>query len=459
MKQPVLAVLAVLLTATAGAAPSAAASGSNDLSPFVRLFPQLPSFTEPSDQQLADLAQSQEDPNLAAGNNVGVPAGFTYFGQFIDHDLTLDTTALPATDVDPTTLNNNRTPRFDLDSVYAGGPSKSPQLYAADGKHFLVQEPNSLGARDLPRNPDGSAVLVEKRNDENQIIAQLHLAALKFHNRLIDEGHSFASAQRLTQWHYQWVVMHDYLPHVAGQDLVDRLKQPLELFRHRGYKPPSGLTPPTPIEFSVALFRYGHSQVRRSYALQQGGPFFQVFSFTLPDLRGGRPLESNRQIDWRMFFDVDGGATPAGQNVSRKLDTLISSALFQLPIPGAEASGSNVLAFRNMVRADRYGLPSGEAVAQALHIPPLTDAELGDLGPGFENGTPLWYYALAESEVREGGARLGAVTGTVVTGTFLSFLYLDRSSYLYAPGSWSPSVAHEGDFTIGDFLRFAGVAP
>jgi hypothetical protein len=388
-----------------------------------------------------------------------VPAGFTFMGQFIDHDLTLDTTPMPDGPLDPTTLKNNRTPRFDLDSVYGSGPASSPQLYEADGKHLRVTEPTATTARDLPRNPDGSALLGDGRNDENQIIAQLHVGALKFHNRLIDEGKSFADAQRLTQWHYQWVVVHDYLPRVAGQARVDSLIRPFEFARRHGVKPPHGYLPPTPIEFSVANFRYGHSQVRNAYRLNAGF-VGAVFSLTpgAVDLRGNRPIDLERQIEWARFFDVDGTVLP--QNISKKLDTLISNSLFQLPIPVAP-TGSNVLGFRNLQRADRYGLPSGEDVAEAMHIAPLTDAELASLpGPmpeGFENGTPLWYYALAEGAVREGGARLGEVNGKIVTGTFLTYLYVDRNSYVHKHG-FTPSVPHEGDFTMGDFLRYAGVA-
>ena len=147
--------LAVTLVATSVIASSAAAADQ-----FGRLFPTLPAFVDPTNQQLADLAQTQLDPNADSGNNVGVPSGFTYFGQFIDHDLTLDTSPSPSEPVDPTTLANSRTFRLDLDSLYGGGPLVSPQLYTPDGQRFLVQEPNENGVRDLPRNPNGTAVLL-----------------------------------------------------------------------------------------------------------------------------------------------------------------------------------------------------------------------------------------------------------------------------------------------------------
>ena len=142
---------------------------------FGRMFPGLPALNTQTNQQVADLAASMLDPNITdPGRGVqgrhGSPSGITYFGQFVDHDLTLDTSASPTGEVDPTTLTSGRTFRFDLDSVYCGGPFVTPQIYAADHVHFLVG-PNANGVRDLPRNADGSAILCEHRNDENEILS------------------------------------------------------------------------------------------------------------------------------------------------------------------------------------------------------------------------------------------------------------------------------------------------
>ena len=137
--------------------------------------------------------------------------------------MTRNLDPLPVAQLDPTTLKNFRTAAFDLDSVYGKGRTdpSSRHLYEADGS-FKVQEENANGVPDLVRDANGGALLIEPRNDENLIIAQIHLAVQKFHNRLIEEGKSFNEARRLTQWHYQWVVVNDYLPHVVGQARVDR---------------------------------------------------------------------------------------------------------------------------------------------------------------------------------------------------------------------------------------------
>ena len=443
--------MALAALAASTSAIGSSTSAADTPSHFGRMFDDLPGFTTPTQQQLADLAQTMLDPNLAVNDNVGLTSAFTYFGQFVDHDLTKD--PLPSgVAADPSTIENLRTFRFDLDSVYGGGPAKSPQLYAADGEHFLLQESNVNGVRDLPRNPDGSAILVEGRNDENEVISQIHTAFLKFHNTLIDGGASFEEDQQETIHYYQWVVLHEFLPHVVGQDALDAVLQP----GPRLYKPGNPHFPMTPVEFSVAAYRFGHTQVRKAYELNATTGKIQVFSFTAPDLRGGRELPAGRQIDWGTFLtSLHRPGLPL--NVSRKIDTLISSGLFALPIPGAAPTGSNVLAFRNMLRAGLYDMPSGQDVARALGRPVITPEEL-DLGPGFETGTPLWYYILAESE-RAGGTQLGPVGAQIVAEVMVGVMKSDKSSILrtnFIP--LSPVAPAAGEFTLADFLVYAGVA-
>lgn len=439
--------------ATLALAPSAAQAASK----FGFMFPGLRPLNSQTNQQLADLAQSQLDPAADTENNVGVTSGFTYFGQFIDHDLTLDTLPQPNQPVDPTTLTNGRTFRFDLDSVYGGGPDVSPQLYEADKTHFLVQETNVNGVRDLARNPDGSAILVEHRNDENEIISQLHLAILKLHNRFVDDGADFNEARRMVVDNYQWVVVHDYLPHVVGQGVVNNILRHGTKFYH-----PRRNNPMTPVEFSVAAFRFGHSQVRASYEVNEDSGKIDVFNLApgTNDLRGGRELPATNQIGWGNFFtQLTVPGDEDGVNLSRKIDPLISNSLFQLPIPGAEATGSNVLAFRNMLRAKFYNMASGQRVARAMGINKVYSPRELNLGPGFENGTPLWYYILAESQSRTGGARLGPVGARIDAEVFLKLLDIDNHSILHNGFEPDPEIAgSDGELTISDLLVHAGVA-
>jgi hypothetical protein len=467
------AVTSVALSLSLVGGTFAGAVDPNQQSSFGRMFPTLDAdpnrtgfqgFT-PTDQALTDLVQTQRDPGEDELDNTGVPAGFTYLGQFIDHDLTRNLDPLPTAQLDPTTLKNFRTAAFDLDSVYGKGPAdpSSRHLYKLNGAFKVQEEDNKHPVEDLVRDKDGVAMLIEPRNDENVIIAQIHLAVQKFHNQLIEDGASFNEARRLTQWHYQWVVVNDYLPHVVGQDRVNMfLGKPVT---NGFYQPGNAAAPMTPTEFSTAVFRYGHSQVRDSYEvndLSEEAPI-KVFDLTgAEDLRGGQNLTERTHIDWIEFFEIDGAPEFEG-NLSRKLDTKISESLFNLPLgaPGLPSAGTNILAQLTLVRSSRYDIPSGQDVARKMGVPVLSNKQLGlsaTTYPSFQGEAPLWYYMLAESELKEkGGVRLGNVGGRIIAEVFLDQLGIDPNSYLNAKRRFTPTVEHEGAFTMGDFLTFAGV--
>jgi hypothetical protein len=475
--------------ALAAAAPAAdvlppATGGPSGLARFGFMFPGLPGLHDadpaitPAD--LNTLALSMLDPNVTApapGNRDNLDSGsaFTYLGQFIDHDLTLDLEPQPTTffgqdasgmltdDEDGGAVFNNESFHFDLSSIYGGGPSRSPQLYEADRLHFRVQEPNENGVRDLPRNPDGTAILVEHRNDENQIITQVHLALLKLHNAVVDAGQpSFVLAQRTVRQLYQWVVLHEFLPHIVGQDVVDGL---LNGSLARFYRPADFDRPYTPVEWSTAAYRFGHSMVRLAYQVTTTTGKLQVFNGTANDLHGGRPLGAGREIDWGQFAPALRRAANDDTkfNFPRQIDTLISRSLFNLPIggpAGAEAAGSNTLAFRNFVRQFFYNTPTGQAVAEAMSLPVIspTDAIDATVVPGFSQATPLWYYVLREAELA-GAHRLGPVGGRIVADVFIGLIELDPFGILRVPFTpAAPYTAAAGRFDLADLLVFAGVA-
>ena len=359
---------------------------------FGRMFGDLEPLNQQTNEELKLIARvgMGEVPGMqevaAIDNPKGTAAGITFFGQFIDHDLTLDTAPQPDAPVDVNTLVNGRTFAFDLDSVYGGGPQQSPQLY--DGDKFKIGVATDGVSPDLPRNPDGkignqdiAAILVEHRNDENLIIAQIHLSFLRLHNTLVDQGMSFDEAHDTVVNAYRYVVLNDYLPQIVGEDAVEAaLKQPV----NNGFYQPGTDTPFTPVEFAVAAFRFGHSQVRNVYAINDESGGVPVFSFNpdplVGDLSGGRQLPANRIIDFDNFFsELPREVDDAPALIGRAIDTQISQSLFQLPIPGAEGGGDNVLAFRNLLRAKFYDMPSGEAVAEAMGIPETDHPRPGEL--------------------------------------------------------------------------------
>ena len=254
--------------------------------------------------------------------------------------------------------------------------------------------------------------------------------------------------------HYRLAITDDFLPHIlttVDPAMVKKLEP-----KKKG----------TPVEFSVSAYRFGHTQVRLAYRLNgtNNCQNLQAFSLTAPDasLMGGRQLQAGRQIDWGMFFDDF--AQPAGcagvqpRNVSRQIDPLISASLFRLPIPGAEATGSNVLAFRNMTRSHFYDLPSGQSVATELGLPVITPETL-NLGQGFSTGTPLWYYILAESQRDEGGARLGKVGSVIVNAGFdtaaTNAIKAETGNAGTVPNP--DIVGDDGQMTVSDLFAFAGV--
>lgn len=418
-----------------------------------------------------------------------IPAGFTYFGQFVDHDITFDISSSLDTSMDANTINNMRSPTLDLDALYGRGPGLDPFLYAFpdSGPSTAIKfqlgsnratgpgGPSSDGSPegmavqadfDVPRIPGtNTAVIGDPRNDENLIVVQFHHAMLRFHNAVVDlllaagfTGDIFAEAKRIVIHHYQWAVVHDYLERICGPAAVSSALA--------GVTAPVGSTFRMPVEFAVAAFRFGHSMIRDFYWVNRNFPdatLGQVFEFN----RNPRlPVFSNWVVDFNAFFDT--GIPVPVNNKARKIDSFMASGLETLPgLTGMMA----VLATRNLRRGLALGLPSGQGMADEFGVPSMTTAQLTAGLPAAEvallnsNGglllrkTPLWYYILREAAVLRGGNELGPVGGTIVAETFIRMLKRDVSSHLNVPGGFTPILpsATPGDFTVADLVNFAGV--
>ena len=460
---------------------------------FGRLFPTLQAFASDSPSVRDNLfelgkpggimdANDQPPPaNPLAPNpnnrdNPDQTAGFTFLGQFLDHDMTFDPTSSLERQVDPEAVNNFRTPVLELDNVYGSGRGASPHLYDQTSPGGIKLLIDAEAPNDLPRNSQNTAIIGDPRNDENLMVSQLHLAFLKFHNAVIgwvlDSGvgspnEAFDEAQRLVRWHYQWIILHEFLPATVGQSLVDDvLKKGRRFYNWRN-------EPFIPVEFSVSAYRFGHSQVRPGYIANfdgdNGNPFVEhIFNAELdhsvpdPDDLSGGKRAPRRFLDWRTFFDV--GPTPesheglgASPKPNKRIDTRLSSPLFALlSIPPNEPQS---LAQRNLLRHLTFGLPSGQRVAKAMKVELLSRQDLSDLEPlGFDNSTPLWFYILREAEVMADGRRLGPVGGRIVAEVFLGLLEGDRMSYLQQDPDWTPTLGPDHNFRMADLLRFAGIA-
>jgi hypothetical protein len=426
------------------------------------------------------------EPALSPNNldNPAHTAGATFIGQFLDHDMTFDETSQLGVPLDPLQAPNTRTPGFDLDLVYGAGPAGSPQLYdPADRDKFRVQSGGLF--EDLPRNSNGTAIIADPRNDENLMISGLHAAFLLFHNRVVDrlrgqgQTNVFSSAQQLVRWHYQWIILHEVLPLFVGQPLVNDIVRNGRRF----YNPAAGQQF-IPVEFQGATYRFGHSMVRPSYRANlagdpggnpaTGAPAFFGMIFDPAgqgqadpvDLRGGARAP-RRFIGWQTFFDFGGNHT-AAVRPNKRIDTNISTPLFNLPlaaIPGADPP--TALPARNLLRHITWSIPSGQEIARATGITPVLWAEhfpeLQQYGHGLPSSTPLWYYTLKEAEVLANGQRLAGVGARITAEVFIGLLQLDPTSYLATNPSWVPTLPRRngstGDFRMVDLLTFARVDP
>jgi len=417
------------------------------------------------------------EPELSPNNrdNATHPAGTTFFGQFLDHDITRDAGSNLGRATPLGRSTNLRTPRFDLDSVYGGGPEESPDLYEEDGLHFVVESGGQF--EDLPRDSTGQAIIGDSRNDENLVISGLQVAFLRFHNAVVDRviasgergDAAMAAAMQLVRWHYQWMILHEYLPLIVGQELVDDIVA-------NGRRHYTEDVARIPVEFQTSAYRFGHSMVRPSYranlAGDDGDPFFAfVFDpaeFGQPDpddLTGGHRA-ARRFIDWQTFFDFGDGEVKN----AKRIDTSISSPLFRLPASAIGAGrgediGPTSLATRNLLRHLTWEIATGQEVAAAMNETPLSAADLslfGDFGANLDHQTPLWLYILREADVVNDGAHLGPVGGRIVAEVFIGLLQMDAGSYLSADPAWHPTLPTRSggdDFAMVDMLTIAGVDP
>jgi hypothetical protein len=462
-----------------------------------------------------------------------IPAGFTYLGQFVDHDLTMDRTAAQlGEDVNLDDLLQGRSPALDLDSVYGRGPHDRADrvFYAADGVSLKMgtTSPTDFPDKrvevpmegfDLPRfgGTGGThadrrrALIPDLRNDENLVVAQTHLAFIRFHNRVVEElsmkgltGHRlFTAARDLVVKHYQWMLRTDFLPRIVEPGIVwDVFTNGRRFFEPTGHH---GRRPTMPIEFSVAAYRLGHSMVRGAYqwnrVFNSTGPgpiasLLLLFTFSgtsgnfqggsqLPDLDNSDSgtvdtLPTNWIADFRRLYDFTEADRPdlappaatGGGNVTKRIDSLLVNPLSQLPAGTFGGRGTTFpdiqrnLAFRNLTRAEMVRLASGQQMAELLGVEPLTSEQILNGNQGATLGalsdeqkdsvaaaTPLWFYVLREAEFNNG--KLGAVGGRIVAEVFHRAMEGSRTSIVREP-YWRPTLGRDSDtFRMTDLLLFA----
>lgn len=531
--------------------------------------PEDPDIGAKLDALAATMVEAQGDPGE---NNSAIPPVFTYFGQFIDHDITANTdrsagmsrldgplNPIGRADVEKG-IGNLRDGSLGLDSLYGdtlgqgsfatrlaqlmrfpgngakmrlarcapiGDPIPIPSMldqsdratdllrlgFLIDNNLITVDELQDLDSdtRGIYLDTDGNpirsrAIIGDNRNDENLLVAQMQVMFLRFHNKLADAtgGRSFDKARRLTRWHYQWLVVNQYLPTVCDPDIVKEvidLEAPLYsgfFDKYATYGPKL----PMPLEFSVAGFRFGHSMIRGAYDHNRAfgtavegfehnidiSPFDLLFAFTgdggMPAALPTDPANTSGQlpqrwvIEWDRFVKTD-PAHP--QRAARKIDTIIAPPLAELSNAANDISDADLkalfkhLARRNLRRGYLLSLPTAQACIAAIgcsgfkDFRVLTAEELRSGSDerrqavedgGFDVATPLWFYILKEAEVIGGGEHLGPLGSHIVANTLIGLIVHDPESYWNADmGQWSPSQFRKDDpiDCLEKVARFTGM--
>ncbi len=422
--------------------------------------------------------QPDDDENGPSSSGPGLPAAYTYFGQFVDHDITLDLTGLGEQEADAQAVQNFRSARLDLDCVYGHGLGSSRFFYDAGAGTFQrsgrIISPSKPGMvqtkRDLFRAPNGTALIGDHRNDENVIVAQIQQAFTECHNKIMASNQiidasvtgqeRFRAAARTVRHHYQWVVLKDYLKRITDPAVYDAMvPKIMGAAPFLKYYNADNLAdyPFMPIEFAGAAYRFGHSMVRPSYALNAvagTGPGALPGTTRIPifdvrpggqDLRGFGQIAAGRGIDWAYLLELNGTPPSSGFPASGdlpflwqpayRIDSLLVDPLAQLPDHMSQLDpDERSLAFLNLLRGSKLQLPTAEQVAERMSLPtegfgafPLLShddiwsfgskhmdvallagaqkteiaaliTERKAIGNALRNHTPLWYYILREAE-------------------------------------------------------------
>jgi Animal haem peroxidase len=465
-----------------------------------------------ANRQLGESSRKKVANEMAAGGGGSgqIPSGFTYLGQFIDHDLTMDKTKLMLRkQLSPAQLQQGRSPALDLDSLYGAGPQdpESAKFYESDGIHLRMGKTKAEGGFpamdgfDLPRGAGNTAaqrrlaIIPDGRNDENLAVAQTHLAMIRFHNRVADSlpaavppAQRFEKARELVTKHYQWMIRTDYLTRICAAGVVNNVfSQGRKAFE---VGVPANQMPTMPIEFSIAAFRLGHSMIRAAYnwnkAFDNGSGFLSYlfeFSASGGNLSGAQRLASNWIADFRRLYDFGEAnkpdlEVPAGKfNRAMRIDTTLVNPLKNLPpetFRGPDVAFDDPranLAFRNLTRARMVRLATGQQMAtflqgKGVNLTKLTKAQIRNGSNGadlslltqaqldaFLRDTPLWFYILREAELNAG--RLKGVGARIVAETFHRAIEGSTHS-IVRDAAFKPTLGpNNTTFRMVDLLLFA----
>ncbi len=478
-----LAVCAAFLMMVSIAPSTAAGDPGRNNFRFGRMFPELDSLV--LDDEVLFLIGSPSDDNLnpaymedsqfrGTDNNAEQEVGYTYLGQILTHDISLDLDSKLGESNDPTTIRNRATPWLDLDTIYEHDGNAAPR--DPDDRAKLLLGNHVGNERDFARTEEGRALIADRRNDENNNVAQLSAMLMAFHNRMVDDLRAegspggderlFQKARALTVQHWQSAVLNQFLPEFIDQALLDDTIANGPQY----YSMSDANKGMIPVEFSVAAFRFGHSNARGRYTLNEN--FDRVRMFPLSESELGRNLLGNqiippeRQIEWERFFDFnsfqgdldDDVDQFAGLQVGRKVDRFLARPMLRLPIGGPglpdfildtenTVAGLPVVSLANisLFRSKAMGLPSGQDVAARMGFDPIPNEAFGLCDPGDPcafgdlplpvdiDEAPLLLYLLEEARLQQEGEQLGQVGSRIMADVVIGLLLADPDSILRKP--------------------------
>ncbi len=463
---------------------------------FGRMFPHLEAL-DVSNETLLLLGKPSPDTQNPAymedsqvrgtDNNSANPVGHTYVGQLMTHDISLDDTSILGERNNPSRTPNRATPWLDLDTLYRFDRTRAKR----DGSDFAkLALGNALGnERDFKRDDNGHAFIADRRNDENNNVAQVAAIFIALHNKFVDdlrangvrESKLFQRAKALTIAHWQSVLLYDFLPTFVEQSMIDDvLTNGPQVYRNALANAGT-----VPVEFSVAATRFGHSTTRGRYTLNPDFDRVRLFALSEEELdrnlSGGVPIPPERQIEWPRFFDfsdygIGGGDDDdqfSGLQVARKIDRLMARPMLRLPIggpglpefildPDNTVAGIPTVSLPaiTLLRGKAFGLPSGQDVARSLGVTPLDNAQF-DLDNPDEivlpeplDEAPLMLYLFEEARIQNDGEKLGDVGGRIVTEVVLSLLKRSPRSILRR--HFVSPITNTTEVTIADVIVALG---
>lgn len=471
---------------------------------FDRLFaePTPVQLDERLANQVNDIARSRAGSSdvLPTNPDQGIPAGYTYLGQFIIHDLTRSQSVVGRRDP-----LNAATSSLDLDSVYADGPIACPHLFReADrpddsphlfhvgqtgkplqssldlpyGHPFDVPRHNGMLAHEPGRpSPCIVPLTADSRNDENLVICQMQAWFTGIHNRVAEYFRkdrrgtdAYRCARAFVTTCYRRIVVYDYLRQILKEDFHQDflLDDPQLISKGKGA---------IPLEFVFGAARAAHAMSRSTYTVNQyvkpdKSGLARLLSFSSRKANPSLPLPADWVIDWALFFKVP----QARPQLARRFSPFLAGPLVSHRTGLAPAVPYDTVSFRDLWRAYQFNIPSGQECARQLQsklgasigvltgddlLPPEAFGRVHDprflteainAFPDFKQSTPLPYYILQEAAMPPiHGRTLGPLGSYIMATTFRRALSDSRD------GSWPYSApAGVGISTMPDFIELLG---